>query len=292
MSQYILGIDAGGSKTEGLLRCQNTDNCWSYKSGPGSLTNDASVADENIKNVATELLKLGDCVAEDTIMVCGAAGANNNQAKARLENYLESMNFKQLLVTTDAQTSLYGAGNGEPVIVVALGTGSVAIRLDEKGNEKQFGGWGFAAGDLGGGAYIGKELVSSILLKFDEDEFVADELTADVFKIIGNDRQSILNWLNHVSPSKFAALVPLVSKYSDHSRLAKSILNKASIEVERLISTAQMEAILPVCIIGGLAEVITPLLSSQIRAQIVPAKGTAIDGAIYIAEHVGESING
>ena len=292
MGQFILGIDAGGTKTEGLLRCQITGTSWTFKSGPGSLTNDFSAACENIKEVARQLLLSGDCDTKDTILVCGAAGANTDLAKTRLIKDLEAMNFKQLVVTTDAQTSLYGAGNGEPIIVVALGTGSVAMRLDERGQQKQFGGWGFAAGDLGSGADIGRELVRSILNKFDEDEFVPDELTAEVLKIIGDDQQSILNWLNNVTPSKFAALTPLVSNSINQSNLAKTILQKAATEIERLICAAQTKENLSVCIIGGLAAVIIPMLSSEMRAQIVPAKGSAIDGALYLAELLGEQTNG
>lgn len=286
MSNYLLGIDAGGTKTQGILKALASNETWSYKSGQGSLTIDFSSAVINIKEVAEQLLTQGKCAAEETILVCGAAGACNDSLKLALEKILQPMNFQKLVFTTDAQLSLYGAGEGAAIIVIALGTGSVAMRLDEFGTEKQFGGWGFAAGDQGGGAYIGRELVAAILREFDRDDFQPDELISAVLKIIGAERQAILNWLKNATATQFASLSSLVSDAYSTSQLAQTILHKAALEVEHLILLAQGKLRLPICMIGGLAKVITPLLSKNIRALIIPSKGDAVDGAIYLAKQL------
>jgi len=284
MSQYILAIDAGGTKTQGLLKCQDSGETWSLKLGPGSLSNNYSLASQNIINVAKALLVQGNCTATETVFVCGAAGVNNKQLKSKLEDELSSLNFLKIIITTDAQISLYGAGKGSPVIAIAIGTGSVAMRLDNSGCEKQFGGWGFTAGDQGSGAFIGRELVRSVLKEFDKDNFKADDFTSRVLNVIGQDRQSISNWLKNVTPAKFAELSPLVSNSRTSSAMANAILIKAAFEVEELISMTQVTDSLPVCLTGGLAEVLYPLLSEEIRAQIIPAKGDAVDGALFLGE--------
>ena len=286
MSLFILGIDAGGTKTQGLLKCLKSSKSWTSTVGPGSLTNDISGACNNITDVAESLLSQVNCTAAETILICGAAGANNDAAKSRLEKTLEAMCFQQIVVTTDAKIALYGAGKGEPAIVIVLGTGSVAMRLDSSGCEKQFGGWGFSVGDQGSGGSIGKQLVKSILHDFDRDDFEADKLTTEILKVIGNDRQEILIWLNEVTPTKYAAFSPLVSKSAADNRLAKKILQGAAGEVESLINVCQTNPKLPVCLLGGLSKTIFPMLSKQTQAQIIPAKGTAIDGAIYLGEQL------
>ena len=286
MSNYLLGIDAGGTKTQGILRALDSKETWSYKSGQGSLSIDFSSASINIKEVAEQLLTQGKCAAEETIVVCGAAGACNESLKLALEKTLQALNFQKLVITTDAQLSLYGAGEGAAIIVLALGTGSVAMRLDKFGIEKQFGGWGFVAGDQGGGAYIGRELVAAILREFDRDDFQPDEFITAVLKIIGTDKQAILNWLKNATATQFASLSSLVSDANSTSQLAQTILQQAALEVEHLIHSAQGKHQLPICMIGGLAKVITPLLSAQIQALIIPAKGEAVDGAIYLAEQL------
>ncbi len=289
MSQYILGIDAGGTKILGVLeKCDTGDN-WSIKLGAGSLTNDFLTASTNIKKVATTLLQQADCTANETILVCGAAGVNNSKHKSMLEDVLSPLGFQKLIITTDAQTSLYGAGNGAPIIVVAIGTGSVAMRLDKTGSEKQFGGWGFVAGDQGSGAYIGRELIAAILKLYDDDNFLlekfqSDKFIAEVLNIIGSDRQTILNWLKEVTPAKFAELSPLIVKFKNDSDLAMSILVKAVAEIESLISISQGSYNLPICLTGGLAKTIAPMLSSETQSKLVSAKGDAIDGTLYFGE--------
>ncbi|MCP3674572.1 MAG: hypothetical protein GY829_08925 [Gammaproteobacteria bacterium] len=289
MSQYILGIDAGGTKTLGVLKNCCTDENWTIKLGAGSLTNDFSVASANIKEVATNLLQQVDCAANETILVCGAGGVNNSNYKAMLKDVLSPLGFQKLIITTDAKISLYGAGNGAPIIVAAIGTGSVAMRLDKSGSEKQFGGWGFVAGDQGSGAYIGRELIAALLKLYDEDNFLLDKFQSDIFisevlNIVGRDRQTILNWLKEVTPAKFAELSPLVAKFKNDSDLAMSILGKAVAEVESLIQVSQGSNNFPVCLIGGLAKTIAPMLSDDIQSKLVSAKGDAIDGAVYLGE--------
>jgi hypothetical protein len=98
--------------------------------------------------------------------------------------------------------------------------------------------------------------------------------------------------LNEVTPSKFAALSPLVSNSVGSSSLANTIMQRSAEEIERLICTAQGNRNFPVCLIGGLARVIIPMLCADVRSQIVTAKGNAIDGAIFIGERLGEQISG
>src|SRR5258706_3828659 len=50
---------------------------------------------------------------------------------------------------------LLGAHGGQPGAMVAAGTGSVGAALDADGKRVRVGGWGFAVGDEGSGAWLG-----------------------------------------------------------------------------------------------------------------------------------------
>ena len=50
---------------------------------------------------------------------------------------------------TDAQVALEGATAGGPGVIVAAGTGSIAMARDSSGNLARFGGWGHVFGDEG-----------------------------------------------------------------------------------------------------------------------------------------------
>ena len=282
----IIGIDAGGTKTEGQLKCLKTGKTWTFIAGPGALSYELQTAINNIINVAQHLLELANCEANKTVLVCGAAGTGCISQKQALESALKASHFSEYLVISDARTSLYGAGTGSAIIVVAIGTGSVSMRLDTQGNEKQFGGWGFEVGDQGSGAYIGRKLISTILTEYDKDDFQQTPLSEDVFNIIGNNQDRINQWVNNATPTDFAALSKLVTKPKNKSTITKEILKQAANEIEKLINTTLAGSDLPICLTGGLADTISPLLSKPIQDKIIATKGKSVDGAIYLAEQL------
>jgi len=61
-----------------------------------------------------------------------------------------------VLVTDDAVTAHLGALGGEPGVVVAAGTGAIALGVGESGASARADGWGTLLGDDGGGYWIGR----------------------------------------------------------------------------------------------------------------------------------------
>lgn len=284
MNHCIIGIDAGGTKTEGQLKCLRTGKTWTLLGGPGSLSYDLETSINNIIEITNNLLKAANCQADKTVLICGAAGAGNTSQKQALESALKEAHFIDPLVTTDARISLYGAGAGAAIIVVAIGTGSVSMRLNEQGTEKQFGGWGFRVGDQGGGAYIGRKLISAILIEFDNDNFQQTPLTEDVFNVIGNSRDAIALWVKSATTTDFAALSKLVTKPQNKNLITDKILKQAADEISKLITSTLADYDLPICLTGGLANIVFPLLDQSIQDNVVASKGRAVEGAIYLAE--------
>jgi N-acetylglucosamine kinase-like BadF-type ATPase len=70
-------------------------------------------------------------------------------------------------VTNDAVTSYLGAMGFEPGVVVAAGTGVIALAGDRDGNFARSDGWGYILGDDGGGYYIGRRGLASALRAHD-----------------------------------------------------------------------------------------------------------------------------
>ena len=293
MSEFVLAIDGGGSKTLALLQNLSTGQTWQQRAGGSSLTIDFDSACKTIIELATNLAVQAAVVPKSVVLVCGVAGAGNDKRRIQLENQLKAI-FKDALVVNDGKTSLYGAGGGAPVVVVALGTGSVAMRLDQNGQKKQFGGWGFTASDGGSGANIGRKIVKETLFAFDrmDDEVIAfcrsdkkiDPLVSACLDVIGYDSQTILDWLNQATASAYATLAPLVFKHRDTSPLASTIIDKTLEEVKALIDLAQPEEQLPVVVIGGVADALIPDIASTFDYKIKQAKGDSLDGALHLAK--------
>ncbi len=301
---HILAIDAGGTKTLGLLKCLKSQETWYFRDGSASLSHNLSSACDRIEKVAKILLEKASCKAEQVVLVCGAAGAGNSRNRRVLEDQL-NLTFSDVLISNDGRTSLYGAGLGDPIIVLAMGTGSVAMRLDRQKNETQFGGWGFVAGDLGSGAYMGKLLVSLALVQLDKQQLKCDILINETIsrmseincleinsqKNSNSDtdiKQSIAEWIQSATPTDYASFAPLIFEYAEQSLFAQKILKDAALWIEDLAETAGYKSErfsdIPVAIIGGLAQAIKPYLSKEFSESLVSSKGSALDGALFIGE--------
>ncbi|GAB2504460.1 glucosamine kinase nucleotide-binding domain-containing protein [Microbulbifer agarilyticus] len=287
MSSYFIGIDGGGTKTLARLEDAN-GHLATAKSGASSLTQDLDGAIKNIVDISRQVLAGTPIRAEQTHVVCGIAGAGNPTSAAKLQLALSAEGFGSVQVTSDAKTSLVGAGAGTPIVMVAIGTGSVAMQLGRDGNTRQFGGWGLAVGDEGSGAAIGKSLVRALLWELDIYGRAKSPVCEEVMSVVGQERAQILPWLQSAGSREYAALAPTVFKHLPHCALAGEIVRKTAAEVDRLIEAASDGETLPLALLGGLADKLGPHLHPAHQDRQIPALGTALDGACILARQGGE----
>ena len=90
-------------------------------------------------------------------VIVGAAGAfaAPDAARALGHALLASLRAERVAVTSDAVIAHAGALNGQPGVVLIVGTGVVALAIDADGALCTADGWGPWLGDEGGGAWIG-----------------------------------------------------------------------------------------------------------------------------------------
>ena len=283
MSAYFLGIDGGGTKT--LARLESPDgNAITLKSGASSLTQDLDGAINNIVGISRQILARRNIQPNCVHLACGVAGAGNPRSAQQLQQRLSAMGFVNVQITSDAQTSLLGAGAGTPIVMVAIGTGSVAMRLGRDGRIRQFGGWGLAVGDEGSGAAIGKSLVRALLWELDTYGQAKSALCQQIMREVGAERSRILPWLQKAGSRDYAALAPTAFSHLPNCEISREIIAKTAAEVDRLIEMASDGDALPLAILGGLAEKLGPHLHPDHQQRQIPPLGTALDGACMLAK--------
>lgn len=283
MINYFIGIDGGATKSVGRL-LHGHKILGEMRSGPSTLSHQREQSIANLQKLCIELIEHSDLEPGQISLACGIAGAGNPEAAQELKESLVRLGFAAVTVTTDAQTSLVGAGDGKPLVMVAVGTGSVAMRLDSNGFVKQFGGWGLAVGDEGSGAAIGKSAVRALLWELDIHGEPISKLSRHVVECVGRQRPAILRWLSQAGPLEYAALAPVVFDFLPHCELAKNIAQKTAREVEVLIRAASGDFNLPLALLGGLAQNLSGLLSQDIQARLMQPLGTSLDGACKLAQ--------
>lgn len=293
---YILGVDGGGSKTLARLINLTTQEQWQAASGPSSLSNDFIGAVDVLNELINNVVGQADCQLHEVVAVFGLAGASNSDAVAKLQQTF-AHRFNALNICCDATTSAYGANNGDEVVVVALGTGSVGMRLqlNEQGEltKHLVGGWGFLIGDEGGGAKLGYHSVQALVAEFQYFGYAKSKLTQAIAAFINTNvsskgsgvitRQAIAAWLVTAKPVDFAKLAPLVTQHQDECSVAKKIIAAHVASVESLITDTRAETTLPVIMLGGLAKSTQLQLSVETKRLLISAKGDALDGACLLA---------
>ncbi|HET7270628.1 MAG TPA: BadF/BadG/BcrA/BcrD ATPase family protein [Rubrobacter sp.] len=146
-SERVLTGDGAGlgrqhlDRTEGLLR----------------------VLDRAFEDMAPRMPDAVDVVA------AGLTGFDGSRETARAiaDGVRTRVRTERVVVTTDAVTSYLGAMGFEPGVVVAAGTGVIALAGDREGNVARGDGWGYILGDDGGGYYIGRHGLASALRAYD-----------------------------------------------------------------------------------------------------------------------------
>lgn len=275
--ELYLGIDGGGSGCRAALADVAGRVLARADAGAANIASDPETALTNIL-AASRAVAAQACGAsgDDTLSRLraglGLAGANAAGAAGWLGARLP---FAACRIETDAVTAVRGALLRADGIVAAIGTGSV-FAVQREGQIRQIGGWGLALGDEGGGAALGRSLLSRTLRALDGVLEMTPLLQA-ILEEFGSPDQIVAFSLT-ARPADYAVFAPRVVASTDGA--AQVILQQAVAEVEANIAALQPVEPLPVTFIGGLGATYAARLQ---RWPQRPAAGTALDGALLLA---------
>jgi N-acetylglucosamine kinase-like BadF-type ATPase len=168
VSRYILGIDAGGTKTELAIADEMGNIIVKKYSGPSNwTTTPRKVTEGNIIEGIEAILKEMPGIKLNLI-IAGIAGVSRRENEAK--NFLSSLGFSErVVVTSDAHIALIGALLDMEGIIVIAGTGSIGY--GRRNNiEIRSGGWGYLFGDEGSAYDVGRRGMISALKSYDGRE--------------------------------------------------------------------------------------------------------------------------
>ena len=206
-------------------------------------------------------------------VIVGAAGAFSapDAARALGNALLASLPAKRVAVTSDAVTAHAGALDGEPGVVLVVGTGVVALAIDAHGALRTADGWGPWLGDEGGGAWIGAAGLRAALRAHDGRGPSTTLLYAARARFGASQ-----TWPAQLTDAAaLASFAPDVLAAEDDA-VAVQIVHAAA---EALAATARAAGDGPVAMVGGLAGVD----ALRTKLDLVPAAGDALDGAMRLA---------
>ena len=160
----VIGIDAGGTRTTGLIAGRDATPVRSAQSSGANLH---SEGEAGVERVLRDLLAslLGAAGAEPVRAICaGMAGVSRPEDIATIERVLARLlpNVPAVVVS-DALVALEAGTPRAAGIVLISGTGSIAYGRDAEGRTTRAGGWGYVLGDEGSGYWLGRNALRSVV---------------------------------------------------------------------------------------------------------------------------------
>ena len=164
---YVLGIDAGGTKTRALL-ADDTGRVVAAASGGGAnLRTHGELAVEKVLHAVVEEAESAAGVRAEALAI-GIAGADRPDDQAVLRAIVRRIGFRsRVVVTNDARVAFVAGSTLRVGLALVCGTGSIAWGRNGSGEVARAGGWGWHVGDEGSGFWIGERALRAALRAYD-----------------------------------------------------------------------------------------------------------------------------
>ncbi|MEH7379506.1 BadF/BadG/BcrA/BcrD ATPase family protein [Bacillus sp. JJ1533] len=285
---YVLGIDGGGTKTKGMIADENGNV---YAVAQVGATNQNGADMQSIEKEFESLflsLKNQSKEAFNNLhtIFAGIAGVDRPEAKKIAEEILGELGPSKaaIIVDNDGVNALYSGTLGAPGIVQICGTGSITFGVNEKGERKRVGGWGYLIDDEGSSYELGREALHAIFKAYDHrgPKTALTEKIVQHFQITDpSDLISIVYNAKHPR-EVIAPLSRYVTEAVDQGdKVAKELIQESGSKIacsihhlyNQLFPFNEKE--IPVVLVGGLftrSDLYIPIIDTLLQQISLPLK--------------------
>lgn len=230
--RYVLGIDAGGTKTVGLLADEQGRVVAEARGGGANLQTHGELGVEKVFDDIIETLGRDHTISA----VClGIAGVDRPHDEAVIRGILRRLGHRDgVRVVNDAAIALAAGAPSRVGIVVLAGTGSIAFGADRSGRTARSGGYGFLLADEGSGYWLGHQILRAAVRSYDDrgPKTLLEPLVFEAFEVDTVADLVPLVYEKGLPKHHTAALAPLVEQARLRGdRLAAQLVEQAGQEL-------------------------------------------------------------
>lgn len=295
---YYIGVDSGGTKFELLIASKDKKIIFSklYKGIHYSISG-TDVYSEIVTDFIDDSLLSSNLKLKDCLGICfGVAGAREKKDRQNLKNaFVKKLSLRNILITTDAMTALYGAFEGSDGIILISGTGSVLYGYSG-GIITRVGGWGRIIGDEGSGYWIGKRALNLVTKEYDESILRKKKslLSQKLEKEFGINKLNI-NEKVFQKDFEIQTIAPIVIQCAMRKcYLGKQVIDEATAglleHIKSFIKISKRKKPISISFIGSIIEnknIVSDKLKSEISkhkiVKVVPKKNSSAYGAVLLS---------
>lgn len=280
----FIGVDGGGSKCRATIYCADGTVLGTGVAGRANPLHGLTQTFESVEaSTRLALLDAGMNESDSYLLVAGLglAGVNVPRLYRDVTNWQHP--FAAMYVTTDLHTACIGAHGGADGAVIITGTGSCGY-AHVGDTSLSIGGYGFALGDKGSGAWLGLKAAEHVLLALDGFA-VPTRLTDMLLNEFGvTDALGIVENLAGKSSSCYAALARSVLDCANEGdAVATAIVQEGADYISDM--ARKLFSLNPVrfSMIGGLAEPLQAWLGADVVAKISETLAPPPNSALCIS---------
>ena len=279
-AKYFLGIDGGGSRCRARIRSREGALLAEGIGGSSNIYQDFEGALQNITAAAAAAAKQAGLQTRDLHAGFGLAGLVTSKSADLIT--AAQLPFASTVADNDAYAACLGAFGGENGGIVIAGTGSIGFALI--GDQRHMvGGWGFALGDHGSGAWTGHHAVRRAALAID-GLLQPTPLIDAVLTKVGHTRFELSRWSEQATPKNYGQMAPLVFEAAAKGDVVgMTIVIEGARAISNLARALLSRGAGRVCLLGGLKEVYPPYLDADVKRALTQPLADAMDGAIMMA---------
>ncbi|MDA8585660.1 N-acetylglucosamine kinase [Rhodobacteraceae bacterium] len=280
--KYIIGIDGGGSGCRVAITDRDGTLLSESEAGPANATSDLDGTIANIKAALTDAVDEAGLPDPELAHARGHAGIAGVLDLEDAQTIADAMPMPTT-VTEDTVTSLQGALGDREGILLSIGTGTV-VGVSRDGIQSFIGGWGLTLSDQASGAWLGRELLREVLLCHDGLAPPSD-LTRRALEHFDDSPNQIAAYAAKATPAEFAILAPEVVLAAENGDpLGLNLMQAGAIYLTNAIDVLGLGRSETLCLTGGLGPSYKQWLTPNHRSCIAAPEGTALDGALWLAE--------
>lgn len=309
VTQLLLGIDGGGSKTEAWLARRDATGevtvIGRAQAGPANpLDLGITAAQSAIRSAVNAAF--GDAglpLTTVSVAVMAVAGAAGDEPRQLLETWAVGARLaERCQVVADAEPVIAaGTPDGWGIALIA-GTGSFARGRNQTGKRASAGGYGYLVGDEGSGFWLGKQALAAVVRQLERrgpETRLADALIANAdFPDSTALKRAV--YAHGATRQSVAALAPLVADAAQKGdSVAAGILAEGARELAALVASVARdlglaEQSFPLALAGSVL-VNCRMMRDQLGEQLAAIDLTAepstlvpepVAGCVRLAEHL------
>jgi N-acetylglucosamine kinase-like BadF-type ATPase len=313
---WVVGLDLGGTGSRAAASPGPGRQPVRVEGPPLHVVDGRSDAPDVIRGLCQDLVRelaaarAGAGAPQIRAAAVGLRGMMAMDRAGRLDPYslhdvlAQGLGAERTAVSTDAVTAHLGALGGRGGAVLVVGTGAVAVAVDEYARWYLADGLGYLVGDQGSGAWIGREGLtaankardgrqdgaSHVLLRAAERHFGRErhgiDLVSrpDALRLLAEFARDVLAAAEAGDPASIAIRAASARGLADTLRAA---LGHPGVEA-RVATTGKLMAKVPEL----RASVLARVTEARPDIEIVPAAGEPLDGALVLARRLLETPEG